>query len=87
MVVVNQSSRTKVVRFQKLVSCDWSESSSVWEAHECNKLGQLRKDCSVYRKRNAEKGNKPKGELTEITAGIKGAMVERWEYVDKDIHV
>ena len=32
-----------------------------WESHECNKPGQLRKDCSVCKKRIAEKGNKPKG--------------------------
>ena len=28
-----------------------------WESHECNKPRQLRKDCSVYKKRIAEKGN------------------------------
>ena len=32
-----------------------------WESYKCNKLGQLRKDCSVCKKRIAEEGNKPKG--------------------------
>ena len=32
-----------------------------WESHECDKPGQLRTDCNVYKKRIAEKGNKPKG--------------------------
>ena len=33
-----------------------------WEFHECNKLGHLRQDCSVYKKRITEKGNKSKRE-------------------------
>ena len=38
-----------------------------WESHdhECNKHGQLREDCSVYKKRIAEKGDKPEGESVE----------------------
>ena len=28
------------------------------ESYECSKLGQLRKDCSVYKKRITQKGNK-----------------------------
>ena len=32
-----------------------------WESYEGNKPGQLCKDCSKYKKRTAEKGNKPKG--------------------------
>ena len=32
-----------------------------WESYECNKPGQLREDCSVYKKHITEKGNKPNG--------------------------
>ena len=41
--------------------------------HECNKPGYLRKDCFVYKKRMAEKGNKEK---VQTTAAAQGAMVE-----------
>ena len=40
------------------------------ESHECNKPGQLRKDCNVYKKRSVEKGNMPKGERFETTAVV-----------------
>ena len=36
-----------------------------WESHECNKPGHLRTDCSVYKKRFVEKGNKPEGKRVE----------------------
>ena len=54
------------------------------ETRECNKPGQFRKNCSVYKKRIAEKGNNPKGEKDETTVGVQGAMVERWKHSDKD---
>ena len=44
--------------------------------------GQLRKDCSVCKKRIAEKGNKPKGKRVETTAVVQGVMVETSEYDD-----
>ena len=53
-----------------------------WESHECNKPGQLRTDCSVYKKRIAEKGNKPNGKTVETTAVAQGVMVETLEYND-----
>ena len=53
-----------------------------WECHECNKTGQMRKDCSVYEKRIAETGNKPKGKRVETTAVVQGVMVEMLEYGD-----
>ena len=40
---------------------------------ECNKPRHLRKDCSVYKKRIAEKGNREKA---ETPAAVQGAMVE-----------
>ena len=49
--------------------------------HECNKLGHLRNDCRVYKKRIAGKGNKEK---VETTAAVQGVMVEAWEYIDKN---
>ena len=61
--------------------------TELWEAHECNKPGHLRKDCSVYKKRIAEKGNKPKGESVETTAVVQGAMVETWEYDEEYVFV
>ena len=42
-----------------------------WESHECNKPGQLRKDCSVCKKRIAGKGNKPKGKRVTKTAVVQ----------------
>ena len=65
-----QRPRPKVCCSQTLVSRDSSKNSSfaldveteLWEAHKCNKPGQLRKGCRVYKKRIAEKGNDPKGE-------------------------
>ena len=53
-----------------------------WESHECNKTGQLRTDCSVYKKRIAEKGNKPKVKRVETTSVVQGVMVETLEYED-----
>ena len=53
-----------------------------WESHECNKPGQLRKYCSVCKKRIAEKGNKPKGKRVETTAVVQGVMVETLVYDD-----
>ena len=55
--------------------------------HECNKPGHLRKDCTVYKKRLAQKGgNKEKTETTAAvqgaTAAVQGAMVETWEYTE-----
>ena len=57
--------------------------------HECNKPGHLRKDCTVYKKRMAEKGgNKEKTRTTAAvqgaTAVVQGAMVETWEYTEDD---
>ena len=52
------------------------------ESHECNKPGQLRTDCSVSKKRIAEKGNKPKGKRVETTAALQGVMVETLEFDD-----
>ena len=46
-----------------------------WESHKCNKPGQLRTDCSVYKKRIAEKGNKPKGKRVETTAVVQRVRV------------
>ena len=48
------------------------------ESYECSKLGHLRKDCSVYKKRITEKGNKPEGKRVETTAAVKG--VKRWSF-------
>ena len=53
-----------------------------WESHECNKPGQLRKDCSVCKKRIAEKGNKPKGKMVETTAAVRGVVVAKSECDD-----
>ena len=53
-----------------------------WESHECNKPGQLRTDCSVYKKRIAAKGNKPEGKMVETSAVVQGVMVETLEYED-----
>ena len=49
--------------------------------YKCNKPGHLRKDCTVYKKRIAEKGNKEK---VETPAAVKGATVETWEYTEDD---
>ena len=54
---------------------------------ECNKLGHLRKDCSVFKKRMAEKGgNKERTDTTAAvqgaTAAVQGAMIETWEYIE-----
>ena len=43
-----------------------------WESYECNKPGHLRNECSVYKKRIAEKGHKPKGERIETIAVVQG---------------
>ena len=48
-----------------------------WESYEGNKRGQLYKDCSVYKKRITEKGNKPKGKRVETTAVAQGVMTTR----------
>ena len=53
-----------------------------WESYECNKPGQERKDCSVCKKRIAEKGNKPKGKRVVTTAVVQGVMVETLVYDD-----
>ena len=50
----------------------------------CNKPRQLQTDCSVCKKRIAEKGNKPRGKRAETTAVVQGVMVETWEYDDED---
>ena len=57
--------------------------------HECNRPGHLRKDCTVYKKRMAEKGaHKEKTETTAAvqgaTAAVQGAMIETWEYTEDD---
>ena len=57
-----------------------------WESHECNKPGQLRKDCSVYKKRSVENGNKPKGERFETTAAVRTVMVETWKYEEAQLY-
>ena len=49
--------------------------------HECNKPGHLRRDCSVYKKRIGEKGNKEK---VETSVAVQGAMVQTWEYAEED---
>ena len=54
-----------------------------WESHECNKRGQLRKDCSVYKQRIVER-NRPKGEIFETTAVVRVVMVEKWKYDNED---
>ena len=43
--------------------------------------GHLRRDCFVYKKRIAEKGNKEK---VETPAAVQGAMVETLEYAGED---
>ena len=50
--------------------------------HECNKTGHLRQDCTVYKKRTAEKGGNK--EKIDTTAAVQGAMVETWEYTEDD---
>ena len=55
-----------------------------WDFHECNKPGQLREDCSVYKKRIAEKGNKPEGESVETTTVVQVVMDETWKFEDDD---
>ena len=57
--------------------CLMTAGTELWEAHECNKPGQLRKNHSVYKK-----GNNPKGKIVETAAIVQGAMIERWEYAD-----
>ena len=60
--------------------------TELWEAHECNKPGHLRQDCSVYKERIAEERNKPEGrerERVETTAVVQAEMVERWEHADR----
>ena len=57
--------------------------------HECNKPGHLRKDCTVYKKRMAEKGgNMEKTDTTAavqgVTAAVQRAMVETWEYTEDE---
>ena len=54
----------------------------MFDDDEGNKPGQLRKDCSVYKRRMAEKGNKPKGKRVETTAVVQGVMVETLTYDD-----
>ena len=51
-----------------------------WEFPECNKPGQWPTDCSVYKKRIAEKGNKT--ERVETTAVVQGVTAETSEYDD-----
>ena len=53
-----------------------------WESHEFNKPGHLRTDCSVCKKRIAEKGNTPKGKRVETTAVVQEVMVETLESDD-----
>ena len=53
-----------------------------WESHERNKPGHLRTDFSVYKKRIADKGNKPKGKRVETTNLVRGVMVRTSEYDD-----
>ena len=43
----------------------------------------MRKDCSVYKKRMAEKTNTT-NEVQGATAAVQGAMVETWEYNEYD---
>ena len=45
-------------------------------SHECNKLGQLQTDYSVYKKHIAER--------TGTTAAVQGVMVETWKYENED---
>ena len=53
-----------------------------WESHECNKPGQLREDCTVCKKRIAERGNKPKRKRVETTAVVQEVIVETLVYDD-----
>ena len=55
-----------------------------WESHDCNKRGQLRKDCGVYKKRIVEKGDRPNGERVETTAAVRVVMVDAWKYDNED---
>ena len=55
-----------------------------WESHECNKPGQLRKDCSVYKVRTAEKGNKPKRERVKINVCSARSDGRNMEVDDED---
>ena len=64
--------------------CLMMASIERWESHECNNPVQLRTDCSVYKKRIAEIGKKPKSEIerVETTAVVQRAMVKTSEYDD-----
>ena len=39
--------------------CLMMASIELWETYECSKPGQVREECSVRKKRSAEKGNNP----------------------------
>ena len=67
----------------KCAGCLMTAGTGVWASHECDKTGQLRKDCSVCKKRVDEKENTPKGERVETNAVVQGSMVESWEYDDE----
>ena len=76
----SQDKREQIIR----AGCWTLTGIERWECHECSKLGHLRTDCSVYKKRIAEKGNNPKRERerVEATAVVQRVMVETSEYDD-----
>ena len=81
--LISESGQSQFKRGQFIrTGCLMMTGVESWESREGNKPGQLRKDCSVYKKRIAEKGNKPKGERVETTAVVQGVMVETSEYDD-----
>ena len=72
--LISESGQSQFKRGQFIrTGCLMMTGVESWESREGNKPGQLRKDCSVYKKRIAEKGNKPKGERVETTAVVQGS--------------
>ena len=53
--------------------------------HECNKPGHLRKDCTVYKKRMAEKGGNK--EKTDTTAAVQGTTACSGRSSDRNVGV
>ena len=82
-LLISAFDQLRVIQDQsKCAGCLTTACTGVWECHECDKTGQLRKDCSVYKKRVDEK-EKPKGERVETNAAVQGSVVETWEYDDE----
>ena len=79
-LLISAFDQLRVIQDQsKCAGCLTTACTGVWEFHECDQTGQLRKDCSVYKKRVDEK-EKPKGERVETNAAVQGSVVETWEY-------